>query len=97
MYERSWAGGGATSSDATTACWNSGFWLKSGIPLLCWSSWATVTSAHAAGWSGSLAPTVSSSERLPSPTSDSAAAPLYALATLGEAHRVAGGDFSHRC
>ena len=69
-------------SEASSASRNAALPLKSGTPLVCWSSWARVTSAHAVGCSGSTLPTVSSSASLPSATSESAAAPLNALATL---------------
>ena len=91
-YERSWAGGGATSSDAATAWWNSLFRLKSGTPLLCWSSCATVTSAHAAGWSGSLAPTVSVEREAAVAHQRQCRRAAVRLGHAGEAHRVAGGD-----
>ncbi len=76
------SGGCGVSSAAPTASANAGLLLKSGMPLVCWSSCANVTLAHVADCWGRISPTVESRVSLPSATADIAAAPLNALATL---------------
>lgn len=53
-----------------------------GLRLVWWSASATVTSLHASGSQGRCVRIMSLSASFPSSTSDSAAAPLNALATL---------------
>src|SRR4051794_26595611 len=81
-YVTSCSGGGGVARDAPTASWKVALLLKSGIPLVCWSSCASVTLLHAAGCARRTSPTVLSRVSLPSATADTAAAPLNAFATL---------------
>src|SRR5262245_13781407 len=82
MYDRSWTGGGATRSDASSAFLNASSSVKSGIPLVWLSSWRSVMFAHSCGRSGRHFPTVSSRLSTRRATRESAVAPLNALATL---------------
>src|SRR4051812_4800415 len=77
--DRRSTGAGGVSSDALNAFANPSVWLKSGMPLLCWSSCQSFTFAHAFGRSGRTLPIVLVSFRWPDATADSAAAPLNAL------------------
>ena len=67
---------------ASSASRKSGSSEKSGIPLVWLSSCLRVTSDQSSGNSGKRSPIVSWSDNLPSLTSESATAPLKALAAL---------------
>ncbi len=75
-------GGSALRGDSAKRCLRASEVKRSGTPLVCCSSWLSLTPFQSGLKSGSHLPSVSSSDRTPSSTSDSATAPLKALATL---------------
>src|SRR6266511_2771411 len=82
-YESNSAGdAGGWSGAAFTASVHPLLVAKSGIPLVCWRAWASVTFFHALGSVGSRLPIVSPSDSVPSATNASATAPLNAFETL---------------
>src|SRR5436309_2984458 len=79
---RSFRGGSGTVGFARTAAWNLRLLEKSGRPLVWARRSRSFTFDQAAGRPGNRPPIVSSRDNTPLLTSDSAVAPLKALAML---------------